>query len=339
LSAESCHENVPFKLAPFPVRRPATGWLLIAAGWAILLTPLVLIVALWLMIAVIYLSALAPPRPDERIFAVATVALVLGTLVAFPLAPYLLRRGRRLRAPSALELLRSDSRPPVLLLRSFQDEDLENPTPRLFYILGRQRYEEALARALSAIGPPISIGQPGEDQPELGAARLYVSVNDWQPAVLHFMRHARLVVIIVGRSSGVWWEIAGAARNVVLHRLLFFFPHVEEGRARRSFWRWLYLYFRATGTTRQQLPLMHAEKEQRYANFRARGGELLGVPLPETMGDTHFLAFSRAGEPRLLTTMRPWNWMLLRRQWVRTHIDFRKTLQPHFNEWVTPDHK
>jgi hypothetical protein len=131
--------------------------------------------------------------------------------------------GRRLRQPDAPSVLARDPRPPVLFLRSFRDEDIVDLTSRT----GRgsmRRSEEALCTALRRVGPVIAIGRPGEHLPETGAARLYVGDHDWQKAVRHFLAQAAAVVIVVGTSPGVWWEIDAALESVDRRRLLFFFP-------------------------------------------------------------------------------------------------------------------
>ena len=277
-----------------------------------------------------------PPELDDRqleiaswIIGVAGFVLV-GLVLCLPLAPHLLRRGRRLRVESAVDVLREDRRPPVLLLRSFEDDDLVNPTPRFFWFLGRRRYEADLAKVLRRVGPPITIGRPGALQPELGAARLYVHAEDWQKAVRYFMARSALIVMVVGRSTGIWWEIREAAALGLAQRLLFFFPYVEQKRARESFWRNLYLYLRAVPTTYRQLRFMREEHRKRYEIFRVRGEALFHHPLPETLGEAQFLAFSASGQARLLRTVGPPLARLLAfsKRSKRTHIDFRRTLNP-----------
>ena len=91
--------------------------------------------------------------------------------------------GKRLRAPSVAELLAGDPRPPVVYLRSFA-ADLGAAVDEIVgdgrLILPAATDEEALVEVLSAIGPVIAIGRPAEKLPLRGAARLYVSDDDWQ---------------------------------------------------------------------------------------------------------------------------------------------------------------
>jgi hypothetical protein len=81
-------------------------------------------------------------------------------------------RGKRYHAIATHDLLvRKDHRPPVVYLRSFKADEV---TRRGTIFGDFQTEEEVLAEVLSEFGPVVAIGKPGEELPELGAARLYV---------------------------------------------------------------------------------------------------------------------------------------------------------------------
>jgi hypothetical protein len=80
--------------------------------------------------------------------------------------------------------------------------------------------EETIARILARLGPVIAVGKPGEPLPELGAARLYVAHDQWQARVLELIRQAQLVVIRIGSSQGVLWEIEQALAHTPRQRLV-----------------------------------------------------------------------------------------------------------------------
>ena len=131
------------------------------------------------------------------------------------------RRSRRHIAPSATEVLRADARPPVLYLRSFDADSTpvaDDGGSRLYRamldVLQPLGPEEELARILQAAGPLVAIGRPGGNLPLLGAARLYVDDAHWQAEVLALMRSAQLVVIRIGASAGVGWEIEQALQQL-----------------------------------------------------------------------------------------------------------------------------
>lgn len=135
------------------------------------------------------------------------------------------RRSRRHEAISADEAMKLDARPPLLYLRSFHDDGgvVSEGGALAHWILRATRTgsdEEAIAKALAQHGPVIAIGKPGEPLPELGAARLYVAHDKWQERVIELMRQARLVVIRIGSSPGVLWEIEQALATVPRQRLV-----------------------------------------------------------------------------------------------------------------------
>jgi hypothetical protein len=81
------------------------------------------------------------------------------------------------------------------------------------WLIGRggfTTFEELISRVLVDCGPVIAIGRPGETVPPLGAARLWVSNQDWRARVEELLEECQLVVMILGRTSGddgLAWEI------------------------------------------------------------------------------------------------------------------------------------
>jgi hypothetical protein len=152
-------------------------------------------------------------------FSVVGIGLILVMMALF-------RRSRRHEAVSAAQAMADDPRPPVLYLRSFQDDgsvlldDQGWPgMQRLTRAASPSSSEEELAQILQRIGPVVAIGKPGESLPELGAARLYVSHEEWQAVVGALMKQAALVVVRVGPSPGVLWEIGQALTQIPRQRL------------------------------------------------------------------------------------------------------------------------
>jgi len=126
----------------------------------------------------------------------------------------------------------ADPRPPVLYLRSFQD-DVTTAVPvslpprslhNLAWSIAWTTEEEQLVKVLRAIGPVVAVGKPGEKLPELGASRAYVSNEDWRHYVTCLMKEAVLVVLRPGQTPSVWWEISEAVKRVYPERLLFALP-------------------------------------------------------------------------------------------------------------------
>jgi TM2 domain-containing membrane protein YozV len=176
-------------------------------------------------------------------------------LVILPLAwvgVYLIRRGFRYDAISAGELLSQDARAPVVYLRSFrQDDDRLVPIYfRLLMFFVAINFEQILAAILSPVGPFVAIGRPAEDVPELGAARMYFPDDQWREQICAFMERARLVVIRLGTTDSIWWEVEHAIRTVDPARLI----------------------------------LVMVESRKKRENLLRRLGDLLGRPLLEPEG-------------------------------------------------------
>jgi hypothetical protein len=138
------------------------------------------------------------------------------------------RSGWKYDARSAEEALAADTRPPVLYLRSFQEDTQILVTARgpsasasrwLNYAASVSP-EQELAFILERVGPVIAIGKPGERLPELGAARRYVADDQWRDVVHQWMRDAALVVIRAGETENLWWEIEQARAVCAADRVI-----------------------------------------------------------------------------------------------------------------------
>jgi hypothetical protein len=281
--------------------------------------------------------------PREMLYPALGALLIALPGVTVPLfGPQLLERGRRLRATDASAVLAADRRPPILYLRSFEDDDLPDPAlPSIFavYRLGfrppfvRHRYERTLTQALSRIGPVICLGRPGDEVPEVGAARFYVFDEVWPTAVTHCLRHSSAVVFTIGHGRALWWEIETALKLIPLERLLFFFPYAESPTVRGSTWRKYYAFLGLGLVTRRMLARMEAERQSRYTMFRERTRGLLSERLP-ALGTSAFLTFSHDGSPRLLETTRVLDkaimWRFSNVSW--TQIDLERTLRPFLEQ-------
>lgn len=115
------------------------------------------------------------------------------------------RRALQHRASSWQELRQLDDRPPVLYLRSFNDEGPDQEFTVGSW--GDERLEEVVQNAAALIGPFIAIGKPGEPLPLLGAARDYVGDDQWRAHVREGLAEAKLAVLLLGNTEGLNEEI------------------------------------------------------------------------------------------------------------------------------------
>jgi hypothetical protein len=151
-------------------------------------------------------------------------------LAAWGLAIVCFKRARKHKIVAAQKLIAHDTRPPVLYLRSFGDDSTAGRVVGgghlLFsgWSLGFSTEEEQLSSVFSVIGPFIAIGKPGEKLPELGAARTYVNDDQWQDVIAQEMARAALVVLRVGDTEGLSWEVLTATQQVKPERLVLLVP-------------------------------------------------------------------------------------------------------------------
>jgi hypothetical protein len=159
---------------------------------------------------------------------------IFALLIWFPLTVYLYRRARRRALLPAAELGKKNPRPPVLYLRSFHDDEIKmraraaNGRSNLERVLSI-RFEEVITDHLWRYGPVVAIGRPGEQLPPLGAARDYVSDEHWQQKVEQLMLAASLIVIVLGRTEGLAWELGKLIELRLVRKLVVLFPPISVG--------------------------------------------------------------------------------------------------------------
>lgn len=142
--------------------------------------------------------------------------------------------------------------------------------------------EEWLTSIFTKFGNVIAIGRPGERFTPLGASRIYVGDN-WQHVVTKLIDSSELVIIRLGPTSGVWWEVDTAIQMTPPKRLLFQLPER----------RWF-------STRRKKV----------YKEFRTRMAKQ-NVVLPRSCGYAQFIWFNDEGAP-----------VLLRPSWYRIVFSF-----------------
>jgi hypothetical protein len=152
-----------------------------------------------------------------------------------------LRQARRYAAFAAQEVRQRDTRPPVLLLRSFADDDM--PARGWWFnsiggIIGVfTTFEEYIGALLRRYGPVVALGRPGERLPPLGVAVEYLRHEDWQAAVEERIAVARMIVAVVGETEGLAWEIRALARLNAIPHVMLVFPPQPQKELKARWWR------------------------------------------------------------------------------------------------------
>lgn len=175
-------------------------------------------------------EALSSPPDDTAALefsAIATVVSLFTALVAALLA-FLSRaslRGARSIARFSLDAMRDeDPRPPILFLRPFKDDQVGLTRKGGDWLAMETKHRELdhiLVEEFSWSGPVVAIGRPGQDNLPFGAARTFLSNDDWQAEALKLAASAGQIVMVVDDSPGVQWEIMHVSRPEFRKKTLF----------------------------------------------------------------------------------------------------------------------
>ncbi|HSP28523.1 MAG TPA: hypothetical protein VLN74_08240, partial [Ilumatobacteraceae bacterium] len=142
------------------------------------------------------------------------VVFAIGGLLMVALGAVLWRVARALGRARVTDVLRRDPRPPVLYLRSFDDDAVplpiiasaRRPLFEFFSIRGADPFEECVAWELDSYGPVIAVGKPGGSLASLGAAREHLADDTWRDEVAERMNSAGWIVLAPGETAGLAWE-------------------------------------------------------------------------------------------------------------------------------------
>lgn len=134
--------------------------------------------------------------------------------------------------PHAALIREIDPRRPILLLRSFKDDRLQVESEMRYdtsqALRVKKDYEEIISEQLKLFGPVIAVGEPGEERRPLGAARQYMSNEEWQQKVGELAKEALIIILILGRTKGVKWELSRLAQLNQLKKVILVIPPVKK---------------------------------------------------------------------------------------------------------------
>ncbi len=105
---------------------------------------------------------------------------------------------------------------------------------KMRYILGisKARMDEQIvfAFAMSNIGPYVALGRPTENcqNMDLGAAKKFVSNEDWKDSVVDWLNKCKAVVVESADSASLGWEIEQTIKVVPPTCVLIICPHTDS---------------------------------------------------------------------------------------------------------------
>ncbi len=212
----------------------------------------------------------------------AMVSITMFMVLALTLPFALVAVANRFHVPAFSELT-ADRRPPVVYLRPFEED-----SPRTTDVISTGESSVTLVdesddhlQLLHEIGPLVAIARPGRlarwGLHPLGPYRHEPDSGRWQEDVAELLSRARLVVLVVGTTPGIEWEIQACRASVRPESLL------------------LYLPARATSALRQSTVI---EKERkRYEELKAVIEAQLPCRLPEFREPVYVVGFTPDWEP------------------------------------------
>ncbi len=120
-----------------------------------------------------------------------------------------------------------ENSPSILYLRPFGDDKLTEKKINMFLRPGISE-EEALVSVLDDIAPVLCIGRPGKKYLPDGAARITIPTDAWKEKAAQLAQKAELVVLRLGKTDGVLWELQYCLENLDLSKLAFILPNFES---------------------------------------------------------------------------------------------------------------
>lgn len=133
--------------------------------------------------------------------------------------------------PTANTILSTDRRKPILLLRSFIDDEKINWN-RSDVTFFDTSLESRLVSQFSLIGPFIAVGAPAEGVPVIGAARAKLSDDEWQDWVRKRIDQSALILMMSGITRWVDWELQQIIARGAVNKLIICFPPMKK----RDYW-------------------------------------------------------------------------------------------------------
>jgi len=191
---------------------------------------------------------------------VATQVVQLSQLFFFPLGALIVclmlgwlgqRLLRRLLRFSLEALQQADTRPPVLFLRAFRDDQIPLRSPKVALFgrvleLGRRSdsLDQLLLDEATSCGPVVGLGSPTDKRPPYGAARGYFTGETWQEAVANLAARSDFIVICIDDSDGVWWEVEQLVDRHLGKTLFLIHPRYARAAENASILGRISQYFR-----------------------------------------------------------------------------------------------
>jgi uncharacterized RDD family membrane protein YckC len=143
---------------------------------------------------------------------------------------------RKCWQPNYEVVIHRDPRPPILFLRSFEDDKNVIPSwsgvsANIIGVIGYRLFdyslESRLATHFSQFGPFIALAAP-KGNPDLGAIRVRLPDEKWQTSVTTLIGEAKFIILFVGVGKGLLWELEKIISSGQAGKALLLFPQLRH---------------------------------------------------------------------------------------------------------------
>ena len=178
-------------------------------------------------------SSFHMPTNPGRTFIYSLLTVIVSPIIslrppigffAYPILFLLAAQVRRNYVLPANEVLKLDTRYPILFLRPFGADHVGLWGKGIIGKFRTKTIDEAIKRFAERLGPFVAIANPKTTLPRLGAAQSYFTDDTWQDAISRWVDMAQMIVMVAGRTAGVRWELDHIFSNQADHKLVIFFP-------------------------------------------------------------------------------------------------------------------
>lgn len=129
---------------------------------------------------------------------------------------------------TARELIDQCGRKPIVYLRAFQDDStsIKHSLALQTWVTGeagRMRLEQSIADALFPVAPFVALSSPRTTLAQ-GAVKERVEGSQWQQVVTDWIEKSELVVMLLGNTTNLKWELDQIIKAGQHHKLLVILP-------------------------------------------------------------------------------------------------------------------
>ncbi len=191
---------------------------------------------------------------------------------------FFIARGRQLRTRDATIAI-SEGKSLIVYLRGFDTDSSDHliaPRRVSWALKNIETNEDLFSQILRRFGRFVALGRPGDRLAPVGADRAYVSDSTWQDEVLKMLKAAEFIILRIGTTPGLIWEIKTAIGLASAQRIILFVPLPIKMRGKK--------------------------REEAYERIRIAIQDFFPRGLPTKIDKAIFIAFTETWDPIVLGT-------------------------------------